>query len=182
MKFRLSTFLLLITIFALATGWLWERRHYKKKLEEQVYTLQDAECSIIGSLHKMMFAQRLQMLADGEITQTEFDDFKTRSLMDNVIYLHLNEKIATNTTFDLSDGVKFSTDQNGRMLRIAGQSLHLLGITSSDELNEILKKDTDRIEWFGSDLFHENGNINDSFADFAKRSIENYQSLLDLSE
>ena len=161
---------------------MWERRHYKEKLEEQVYTLQDAECSIIGSLHKMMFAQRLQMLADGEITQTEFDDFKTRSLMDNVIYLHLNEEIATNTTFDLSDGVKFSTDQNGRMLRIAGQSLHLLGINSSEELNNILKKDTYRIEWFGNDLFQENGNISDSFADFADRSIEHYQSLLDLNE
>ena len=115
MKFRLTTLLLLIACIALAGGWAWERRFYESKyqakLEDQYYTLEDVESCIIGSFNKNLFAQRLDSLSNGEITHDEFDEFRDGALLDSVIYLYLNEHLATNTKFDLSDGVSFSTVQ-----------------------------------------------------------------------
>ena len=182
LNFRLSTLLLIIACIAIATGWIWERQYYGAKLEEQVYTLQDVESSIIGAFNKNLFAQRLKRLENGEITQQEFDQFKQRALLDNVIYLYLNEHLATNTKFDLSDGVTFSTDQQNRMLWNAGMSLHLLGFNSSADVNSTLKIDPDRIDWFGEELYAANSDIKESFADFIERSIDRYQEHLDLGK
>ena len=182
LKFRLSTFLLIIACIGIGAGWIWERQFYEAKLEEQVYTLQDAECSIIGAFHKNLFAQRLKRLENGEISQEEFDRFRERALLDNVIYLYLNEHLATNTKFDLSYGVTFSTDQQNRMLWNAGMSLHLLGLDSLNNVNDKLSNDTDRIDWFGDDLYASNNEINESFADFVERSIERYLEHLNLGK
>ena len=82
MKFNLSTLLLLTACIALAVGWAWERRFYETKLEDQYYTLEDVESCIIGSFNKNLFAQRLDSLSNGEITQEEFDKFRDGALLD----------------------------------------------------------------------------------------------------
>ena len=172
MKFNLSTLLLLTACIALAVGWAWERRFYETKLEDQYYTLEDVESCIIGSFNKNLFAQRLDSLSNGEITQEEFDKFRDGALLDSVIYLYLNEHIATNTKFDLSDGVSFSTDQNNRIVYNAGWALRLLGLESTNDVASILNSDTNRIEWHGEDLYSSSNKINDSFTEFIERAID----------
>ena len=171
LKFNLSTLLLLIACIALAVGWAWERRFYETKLEDQYYTLEDVESCIIGSFNKNLFAQRLDRLSNGEITQEEFDKFRDGALLDSVIYLYLNEHIATNTRFDLSDGVSFSTDQNNRIVYNAAWALRLLGLESTNDVASILNSDTNRIEWHGEDLYSSSNMINDSFTEFIGRAI-----------
>ena len=171
LKFNLSTLLLLTACIALAVGWAWERRFYETKLEDQYYTLEDVESCIIGSFNKNLFAQRLDRLSNGEITQEEFDKFRDGALLDSVIYLYLNEHIATNTRFDLSDGVSFSTDQNNRIVYNAAWALRLLGLESTNDVASILNSDTNRIEWHGEDLYSSSNMINDSFTEFIGRAI-----------
>ena len=172
LKFNLSTLLLLTACIALAVGWAWGRRFYETKLEDQYYTLEDVESCIIGSFNKNLFAQRLDSLSNGEITQEEFDKFRDGALLDSVIYLYLNEHIATNTKFDLSDGVSFSTDQNNRIVYNAGWALRLLGLESTNDVASILNSDTNRIEWHGEDLYSSSNKINDSFTEFIERAID----------
>jgi hypothetical protein len=113
MKFRLATVFWITAVICLAIGWFWERSFYQQKLEEQVGTQVSVESVLSGSLCEIIYCVKLDELGSGERTQAEFDEFRENSLLKRTAYLFLNEELATNTMYDLSDGVTFSSDQKG---------------------------------------------------------------------
>ena len=104
MKIRLSTVLWAITVACLAFGWFWERSQFQAKLDDQVETQVSVECSLTAALYKNLFSARLREVELGEKSEQEFEEFRRYSLVENIIYLYLNEKWATNRTTELGNG------------------------------------------------------------------------------
>lgn len=135
------------------------------------------ETVLVGAFHKNHFARSTQRLRDGEMTQNEYDEFVTRSLLDNIVYLCLNEELATDTENIISDRIRTRTAQPDRSLMQTGHSMELLGLNDSSELNKLFQADRRKIDWYDESLFDENGQITESFADFVDRSVERFQSI-----
>ena len=182
MKFRLATILWVLTTLCLVLGWIWERHHYERQVEERIETEVAVECTLTAALHKNLFCERLQETASGVRSEESFAKFRREHLIESVIYLFLNEGYATNRETQLENGWTKSTDQNGRTLRFAGKSLYLLKIDSSEQLNRLLIDNEFYFDWHGDQLFDENKEMKSEFRDFVDRSIDEYQSIHGLAQ
>ena len=172
MKIKLATIFWAITTLCLALGWFWERQYHKKQLESRIETQVSVECSLTAALYKNLIWERLREKELAERSEVDFADFRQSSLVENIIYLFLNERSATNKKTILANGWTENTDQKGRTLRFAGHSMDLLQLDSSEQLVPLLKKDDRYFDWHGDELFDQNREVKTEFREFADRSIQ----------
>ena len=181
MKIRLSTVLWAITVACLAFGWFWERSQFQARLDDQVETQVSVECSLTAALYKNLFSARLREVELGEKSEQEFEEFRRYSLVENIIYLYLNEKWATNKTAELGDGWTHNTNQAGRIVDFAGWSMDLLEFDSAEELESVLQSEKFFFDFHGEDLFDKSRNMKPGFRDFVLRAVQHYKSKRELS-
>ena len=108
------------------------------------------------------------------MSSEEFAEFRDRSLIDNVVYLYLNQHHAVDASFELGDGWTHNTAQTRRSLDFAGCALNLLGCADERALERYFEKHPDVANFFGNELFNANGQMKPDFVAFVNRAIEHF--------
>jgi hypothetical protein len=160
-------------------GWLWERQRYGVILDEKIYAQVSIECALSSALYKNIFCLRIDELENGQLTQDQFNSFRDRSLVENVVYLYLNQEYIAERSYEIGEGQAFHTAQLDRSLDFAGCSLSLLSFADATHLQQYFDDHPKLIESFTEDLFDSNGQMEPDFVKFVEYAIEHYQKVRD---
>jgi len=150
MRFRLSTFLLLLTVFALLAGWLVDRRLNSNKFKKQHCVKIEVAAAIAAANEVVDFYDFLKQ-SDNEFVNSDLDRYKNGTLLLVVIRLHAINQFALERSSDMAPPFMYEKREQTEIKYLAGAALSNLGVpnwndfesklTSFPELNDLESDD-----------------------------------------
>lgn len=174
MKFRLSTFLLIVGLIAVLTGWAVERRYYASRLVDET----EREGAISSTLSTALFTNMIYSQLDN-LSDAEFARKRNMQLINNVVFLFIHRDNAVDRTIVQTATYTQRKEQTTAILREGGRSLELLGVDSESGFALQIREAGFVDEWTEG-LIGTDGQLDNELSDFVSNCL-NYRQHYQLS-
>ncbi len=177
MKFRLSTLTLVVALVAVATGWLFERRTYTRKLDQGIARQREEferrlldeterEGAVSSTLSAALFTNLIYSQLD-ELSESEFARKRELMLIGHVFYLSFHQDNAVVRTIVEEENYTEIKDQKSLLLRHGAESLRLLQVNSVAEFISRLQKS----DFAAGELLDNDGTLDANSSEFVEMCL-----------